>query len=291
MAKSKGHVEHLKGGRETGSKMLPGQPVQDAPSKGTIPPPLNRREEYSNLDDATLVRTLNTVYSGLAMAVTHGGQRYGGPPALTGDDFDFISLTLHKVAIAAGWIAKQESRDWLEYDHGFADLLGGDNGDLVEKPYKEWFLGLVADTLTNLESAAEKSLAALYEYKNHLGEQQMAWLQAKGEELRAAETKPSAKDKIVEYRKKVKKPGLRTFEAIAKSATNRSKAAGDNIAVTRISVSRIYNGRGKVGPAVRQAVANLINEQVPCTEEDLLPSKTPPSRRSTPRDPADSTKK
>src|ERR1017187_4408268 len=290
MAKSKGHVEHLKGGRETGSKMLPGQPVQDAPSKGTIPPPLNRREEYSNLDDATLVRTLNTVYSGLAMAVTHGGQRYGGPPALTGDDFDFISLTLHKVAIAAGWIAKQESRDWLEYDHGFADLLGGDNGDLVEKPYKEWFLGLVADTLTNLESVAEKSLAALYEYKNHLGEQQIAWFQVKGAELRAADLKPSAKDKIDEYRKNVK-AGRHSLEAIARAATQKSKTAGDNIVVTRVSVSRIYNDEGKVGPAVRQAVADLINEKVPCTAEDLLPSKTPQSRRSTPRNPSDSAPK
>jgi hypothetical protein len=250
-------------------------------------------DSYSKLDHATLVRNLNAVYSGLAMAVTHGGQRYGGPPALTDRDFDFISLTLHKIGIAAGWIEQQKPRDWIDYDHGFADLLGGDYGDLVEKPYKEWFLGLLADTLTSLEAAAEKSLAALDEYQNKLFEQfeqQMAWLQAKGEELRAAEAKPSAKDKIDEYCKKVK-PWFRSLEAIAKAATEKSKAAGDNIVVTRISVSRIYNGKGKVGPAVRQAVANLINEKVPCTAEDLLPSSTPPSRRSTARDKGNSTKK
>ena len=166
MAKSKRHLEQVKGGRETGSKMLPGQTVQDTPRKGTPPAAENQTEEYSKLDHATLVRNLNTVYSGLAMAVTHGGQRYGGPPALTSEDLeDFIPLTLHRVAVAAGWIEQQKPRDWLDYDHGFADLLGGDHGDLVEKPYKEWFLGLLADTLTNVEPAAEKSLAALYEYR------------------------------------------------------------------------------------------------------------------------------
>ena len=249
-------------------------------------------DAYSKLDHATLVRNLNAVYSGLAMAVTHGGQRYGGPPALTSQDLeDFIPLTLHRVAVAAGWIEQQKPRDWLDYDHGFADLLGGDYGDLVEKPYKEWFLGLLADTLTNLEAAAEKSLAALGEHQNKLFEQHMAWLQAKGEELRAAETKPSAKDKIDEYRKKVTKPGLHSFEAIAKAAAEKSNADGDNIVITRASVGRIYRDEGKVGPDVRQAVANLINDLVSCTKEDLLPSATPPSRRSMPRDPTDSTKK
>src|SRR5207245_1029360 len=113
------------------------------------------------------------------------------------------------------------------YDHACADLLGGDCGDLVEKPYKEWFLGLLADTLIKLEAAAEQSLAALDEHQKTLGEQHMAWLQAKGEGLRAAEAKPSAKDKIAEYRKKVK-PRLHSLDAIAKSATEKSKATGDD---------------------------------------------------------------
>src|SRR5471030_2559607 len=100
------------------------------------PAPLFKRdnrtiESYSKLDHDTLVRNLNAVYGGLAMAVTHVGRWYGGPPALTDPDFDFISLTLHKIAIAAGWIAEQKPRDWLDYDHGFADLLGGDRKSVV----------------------------------------------------------------------------------------------------------------------------------------------------------------
>ena len=248
-------------------------------------------DSYFTLDHATLVRNLKAVCAGLAIAIDEGGRRHGGePPALCYQDIeDLIPLTLHRIAVDAGWIEQQKPLDWLAVDHGVADLLGGDL--IVEKPYKEWFLGLLAETLTDLEVKAENNLEAQSKYGQMLGEHHVAWLQVKGEELRAAEAKPSAKDKIDEYRKKVKKPGLRTFEAIAKSATDRSKAAGDNIAVTRISVSRIYNGRGKVGPAIRQAVANLINEQIPCTAEDLLPSKTPPSRRSTPRDSGESTKK
>ena len=115
-------------------------------------------------------------------------------------------------------------------------------------------------------------------------------MQVKGEELLSAKAKPSAKDKIDEYRKNVK-PRFRSFEAIAKAATAKSKAAGDNTAVTRTSVSRIYHSKGKVGPGVRQAVADLINEKVPCTAEDLLPSSTPPSRRSTARDAGEPAKK
>ena len=244
-------------------------------------------DSYSKLDHETLVRNMKAVCVGLAIAIEEGGRRHGGePPALCYQDIeDLIPVTLHRIAIAAGWIEQQTPLDWLAVDHGVADLLGGDL--IVEKPYKEWFLGLLAETLTDLEVKAENNLEAQSKYGQMLGERHMAWLQVKSDELRAAEAKPSAKDKIDEYCQKVK-PWL---QAIAKSATEKSKAAGDNIVVTRVSVSRIYNDEGKVGTAVRQAVGDLINEKVPCTAEDLLPSKTPQSRRSTPRNPSDSAPK
>ena len=236
-------------------------------------------DAYSKLDHETLVRNMNAVCAGLGRAVNQSGFLCGVPPTLTFDDLDdLIPLTLYRIAVAAGWIEEQTELTEDEYYHNEdADLFGGCLW--LTASYKEWFFGLVADTLTTLEAAAEKTQAAQEEHQNMRSDQYCAWLQSQ-------HPKGFGKQRIDEYRKKVK-PWFRSVEALAKAATEKSKAAGDNIAVTRISVSRIYNGRGKVGPAIRQAVANLINEQVPCTEEDLLP----PSRRSTPRNTGDSTKK
>lgn len=244
----------------------------------------NRKmDAYSKLDHETLVRNLNAVCAGLGSAVNSSRQRFGGPPALTYHDLaDDIPLALYKIAVAVGWVEEQRELTEDEYHHDKdADLFGGCLW--LTASFKEWFLGLVADTLTVLEAQAETNETVQDEYRQALQEHSLAW-------LRSQYPQDLGKQKLEEYRKKAK-PWLRSLDAIAKSATEKSKAAGDNILVTRISVGRIYNGRGKVGPAVRQAVANLISEKVPCSEEDLLPPKTRQSRRSTPRDPGDSTKK
>jgi hypothetical protein len=235
-------------------------------------------DAYSKLDHETLVRNMNAACAGLARAINEGGFLVGGPLGLTYQDVaDLIPLTLYKTAVAAGWIEEQVELEEDEYYRSKdADLFGGCLW--LRASYKEWFLGLVAGTLTALEAEAERNQVAQDDYLAKQQEYCSAWFASTHQGL--------GKQKIDEYRKKVK-PRLRSFEAIAESATEKSKAAGDNTVVTRISVSRIYHDRGKVGPAVRQAVANLINEQVSCTEEDLLP----PSRRSTPPDTGESTKK
>jgi hypothetical protein len=239
-------------------------------------------DSYSKLDHETLVRNMNAVCAGLGRAMDR--QRFGGPPALTYNDLaDAIPLALYRIAVAAGWIEEQIEMEEDEYHRSKdADLFGGCMW--LRASYQEWFLGLVADTITSLEATAESNLPIQNKYERTMQEH---WFASHPSE----QPQDHGKQKIDEYRKKVTRPRLHSFDAIAKSATEKSKAAGDNIVVTRISVGRIYRDEPKVGFDVRQALANFINEKVPCTAEDLLPSKTPPSRRSTPRDTARSTKK
>lgn len=251
---------------------------KEAQAVAVAPSDIGNMQTYSKVDHATLVRNMNAVCAGLARAINR--RRFGGPPALTyGDLEDNIPLALYRIAVAAGWIEEQVELEEDEYHRSKdADLFGGCMW--LRASYKEWFLGLVADTLTVLEEQAEVNEADQTEYLAKLREYWSVWFASQ-------QPQDLGKQKIDEYRKKVKKPRLHSFDAIAKSATEKSKAAGDNTVVTRISVSRIYHDRGKVGPDVRQAVANLINDLVSCTKEDLLP----PSKRSEPRDTGDSTKK
>ena len=126
MAKSKRHVEQAKGGRETGSKILPGQPVQDALSEGALPTTENRQEEYSKLDHTTLVQNMQAVCVGLALAINESGKRFDAPPALNYSDVeDRIPLALYTIAVNAGWIKEQIELTDDEYENNKdADIFG-----------------------------------------------------------------------------------------------------------------------------------------------------------------------
>ena len=246
-------------------------------------------DAYSKLDHATVVRNMNAVCAGLASAVNHGGFRHGIPPALTyGDLEDLIPLTLYRIAVAAGWIEEQpELTEDEYYNDKDADLFGGCLW--LRASYCEWFLGLVADTLSALEADAEKNRAAQDQYHQKLMEYEVAWYQAKATLPPANDADSPAKKKIDEFRAKTKRR-LFSFEDIAKAATDKSKADGHNTWVSRVSVSRIYNDYGNVSHAIREAVARLINDEVHCTREDLLPSSTPPILRSNPQRSGDDSK-
>lgn len=63
------------------------------------------------------------------------------------------------------------------------------------------------------------------------------------------------------------------FQFAWKASPVRRKIDGGT--VTAVHISRIYNDRG--GPvAVRQAVAEVLSERVPCERDDLLPSSNQP---------------
>ena len=129
------------------------------------------------------------------------------------------SLDLYRIAVAAGWIEEQIELEEDEYYRSKdADLFGGCM--FLKASYKEWFLGLVADTLTSLEETAESNLPIQNEYQRTLQEQWSAW-------HRSQQPQDLAKQKIDEYRKEVK-PWFRSVEALAKAATEKSKAARVN---------------------------------------------------------------
>jgi len=157
MAKSKKNTEPRKSGRETGSQMLPGQPVQDVPSQGTPATTEQPRDQYSKLDHATLVRNLNAVCGELGVLLDSAGL-YCGPPALTLEDVEEkIPDALYKIGISAGWI--EEPVETVEQDDEPepSDYL---RNSMVGESYKEWFCRLVERTLADLRVRARTNKPA-----------------------------------------------------------------------------------------------------------------------------------
>jgi hypothetical protein len=148
--------------------MLPGQPVQDAPSKGTLPTTENRQEEYSKLDHATLVRNLTAVCKELGVLLDSAGL-YCGPPALTREDVEEnIPYALHKIGVGAGWIEESVEVEDEDSEPGPIDLLGD---RMVKESYKEWFLQLVQSTLSDLRVRASANKTAQdQDYQRLLGQ-------------------------------------------------------------------------------------------------------------------------
>lgn len=219
-----------------------------------------RHMDTSGKNDPLLARNLNAVCRVLVSALRRRPLfGYGGPDPLTYPDVeDFIPAVLYSVAVQAQWINSHELEE-SALDDGRGDLLGNDY--IVEKEFKTWFLAHVADKLKEATEIAEQNLPAQQEYA---AKRWAEWLAAPTPNAGRSNL---AKSKIDEFRAKTKK--FHTLEAIAEEAQRR-RSPNDQTRVTRVSVSRIYNRKGCVGPAIRQLVANVISDEVQCTKDDLL---------------------
>lgn len=231
---------------------------------------LDFMDQYAKIDYATLVRNLNAVCRGLGNAMNRRGP-YGAPPALTGSDLgDSIPLALYNVAVSAGWIEEQTELEESEYYRSKdADLFGGCM--FLTASFQEWFLGLVADSMAELETMALENQSAQEKFQEHIWECESAWYKSKGlvAPKPPAEAENRAKKIIDEFY------GGESFKLQA--LANLANAAGEKmmppVVVSRVSVSRIYHGSGYVGPEIRGAVASVINVKVPCTRDDLYTPK------------------
>jgi hypothetical protein len=227
----------------------------------------------NTLDDATLVRNLNAVCYGLANAINHGG--YGGPPSLTTSDLeDYVPGAVFEVALAAGWLEKPDEFEEIDLDKGRAGSLGD---HIVEAEYKAWFVSLIADVLAALNKKASQHEEAQITHRELMFQAVLAWHGANNPQ--EAETPASdnpAKTKIDEFFDKSQT--VHTLQGLADEASKK-KHDGDKYPVSRVTVSRIYNGFG-AGRTVLHAVASVINELVPCTRDDLRAiTKKKPTQR------------
>jgi hypothetical protein len=118
---------------------------------------LDFMDQYTKSDHATLVRNLNAVCKGLGRVIDSAGL-YCGPPALTHENVEEdIPLALHKIAVAAGWVEESVELGFEDFDQGRGEFLGN---VVVEESYREWFLGLVSETLADLKVRASANEAA-----------------------------------------------------------------------------------------------------------------------------------
>lgn len=194
----------------------------------------------------------------------------GHPPALTyGHLEDDIPLALYRIAVAVGWIEEQVDMEEDEYYRAKdADLFGGCLR--FKASFKEWFLGLVADTLASLDELVEKNNLAQMQRADWTQECMLALHRAKGTQpSQPTEPENRAKKIIDEFFDKSKT--IKNIQALADAASAR-KSDGKTYPISRVRVSSIYHGYG-AGPAVRELVASVINEMVPCTWNDLKGTK------------------
>jgi hypothetical protein len=228
---------------------------------------------YSKVDHATLVRNLNAVCKELGSVMNE--RNYCGfltpPAALTYRHLeDDIPLALYNIAVALGWVDEQVDMEENEYyATKDADLFGGCLR--FRASFKEWFLGLVADTLADLEEIAEKNQPAQLQYADLMQECMLA-LPNSTQAPQGAEPENRAKKIIDEFFDKSKT--VKNIQSLADAASER-KSDGKTYPISRVRVSSIYHGYG-AGSAVRELVASVINEVVPCTWNDLKATKRRP---------------
>jgi hypothetical protein len=179
-------------------------------------------------------------------------------------------LALYNIAVACGWIEEQTELSEDEYHNSKdADLFGGSL--FLTASFKEWFLGLVADTLADLEAKASVNDEAREERFRLQMEHGTAWPQIKG--LAAPESTVKADPPTMMIIKEFfsKSKTVFTLQGLADEAS-KPKPSGYKCAVSRVRVSNIYNGYG-ASAEVREAVAGVINESIPCTKDDLKGTK------------------
>jgi hypothetical protein len=229
-------------------------------------------DQYAKIDHATLVRNLSAVCKELG-SIRNGllTGLFPDPRPLSYTDIEnSIPLALYKIAVACEWIEEQTELDDDEYHRSKdADLFGGSL--FLTASFKGWFLGLVAETLADLEAKASENDEAREERFRFQMAHPETWPQGKGLAAPKAtvEDDNPAKKKIDDFYD----GKTFTLQALANLADAVGAQMEPPVVVSRVSVSRIYNGCGKVGPDIREAVARVINTKVPCTRDDLLSPK------------------
>jgi len=236
-------------------------------------------DQYALIDHATLVRNLNAVCKELGN-IRNGTLTglFPDPPPLSYTDIaDQIPLALYQIAVTCGWIQEQIELSDDEYRTSKdADLFGGCL--FFTASFKEWFLGLVAETLADLEAKVSDNDEA----REELFRLKMAHPETWRPILGLTAPKSTVEDDNLAKNKIDKFYDGQTFsrKALADLATAVGAQMNPPVVVSREAVSRIYNGLGKVGPGIREAVAGVINTKVPCTRDDLLAPKQEKKQQS-----------
>jgi hypothetical protein len=231
-------------------------------------------------ESTALIDSLNAACYVITDAYIKGSRDLGIeiPGVPTSGYFDeFIPGMVLDLAVNAGWIPRPEEP---AEDHGVAF-----GKFYVLESFRDWFVGLLEDALSDLRHAAAKNdndteasrlrkgmweALFMYRAKEALGSQ--------GIDL----TTPVQSSKNVGGRaRQIIDEFFRLSDDIHKHLQLGQKASPkrrklDGGCVNGVHISRIYNGQ-YVGPEIRQAVAEVLNEKVPCTRDDLLPPSAPAS--------------
>jgi hypothetical protein len=226
------------------------------------------------LESSTLIDNLNAACYVLTDAFIKGSEVLGilVPGLPTSGLFDeFIPGLVLDLAVNAGWIPRPEEPD-EDYGIAFGKFY-------VRESFRDWFMKLMDDSLSDLRQGAARNDEDLEASRLRKGMWEVL------STYRAKEALAVQGIDFPEPQQPIKKIGGRArqiideffrlsddifkhFELAHKASPKRRKIDGG--CVNAVHISRIYNGQ-YVGPEVRQAVAEVLNEKVPCTRDDLLP--------------------
>src|SRR5262249_25426997 len=150
---------------------------------------------------------------------------------------DQIPLAVYNIAVRAGWIKEQEDMEEREYySREDADLFGGMLRFTAS--FKEWFLELISEAVAELEAVAEKNVEEQARYRQKLFEYYM-------DEISRIQPGSNRKNPILkQFFDKSK--NIVNITDLANAANEVGKTMTPPVAVTRVSVSRIYNQHGYV---------------------------------------------
>jgi hypothetical protein len=223
---------------------------------------------HSDRMDANLQSTLNLICHALADAYRLGGTTLSpvtGISVLTEDAVDnYIPGEVFNIAVSARWIEPHE------VEEGKGPVLGD---YIVEDDQREWFLSLLAPSLSFLREGAAKNTEYVL---NQVAERNNAALQFMANAAKQNVASPEdtankrglAREKIDDYLRRSQEVfDLQEFVLQKVAPIARKYKRG----VSYASVRRIYVG-GSVSLSIRQIVAEALSELLPCTRDNLLPS-------------------
>lgn len=218
---------------------------------------------------------LDSLCFALAEAYTAGGHVLNpGLSVLTEEAIDdYIVGAVFNIAVNSGWIGPPE-----QVEEGDGPVLGD---YVVKDRFRDGFMSIIAESLAVLRERALESEDEVYRLKQEQYRQRDEQFEALVAIVKSGpRSAADAKGKLDEFFKKSK--DVFTFKDLAVKASPHKRKL-DGAGVSAVSITRIYNGQ-YVGDLIRESVARVINELVPCTREDLLPpGRTTPRNRESKR--------